>query len=506
MRISSTAIIAVALTAVLASTASAVDVLGGGKGKKSDCYNGLTVTTNGPILKQKANLIQAGACGGSCTFTVQACVGMTDTSGKCTAAELSSLTVDPSSIAAPAAPLGPANACGAESEIVVALNGKKKAKTAVKLLGTATSAKPKKDKDVVKLLCQENGESGCGTNTGECPTACDNTAGGPDRLVMTIVDTGTDLDNGWTGNSHNFPLVPNGKIDLCLSECDSSTDTECTACGKIGPGTGSGTQFGAPLPLLASNTPVCVVSRWREDIKGTVNEATGATSIDIKLFSDVYLTDLNSVCPQCKNGKCNSGVRQGQDCAVEATIPVFVSQQRTDTYELSSQCVPLSPTATLNIDFLPLTSGAADPLTGPTPCTRPAGTPIGVPVQADSCGNAGCGSPCTGLACVEQVPDPTNPGSTICKDSKGGLSQLCCNNNTSRPCHTLANGGTLTRTGNITAPVPALPDATYPKTNAGVLASTFCIPATGTNTIDSVTGLPGPGAILLNGTGVWSKN
>jgi len=128
-----------------------------------------------------------------------------------------------------------------------------------------------------------------------------------------------------------------------------------------------------------------------------------------------------------------------------------------------------------------------------------------VPVKPDDCSNSGCNSVCTGPACVEQVPDPTNPGSTICKDSKGGLSQLCCNNNTNKPCHPLANGGTLTRTGSITAPQPPLPDATYPKTNGGVLAATFCIPATGTNTIDSVTGLPGPGAILLNGTGVWSK-
>jgi hypothetical protein len=505
MRTISTAIVAVALAALLgASTASAVDVLGGGS-KKSDCYNGLTVTANGPILKQSAKVVQAGACGGSCTFTVNACVGMADTSGKCTAAALSSLAITPASIPAPAT-LGPENACGASTDIVVPLNGKKQAKSKIKLVGAAASAKPKKDPDKITLKCKENADANCDGNTGGCPTTCDNTAGGPDRLVMTIVDNGTDLDNGWSGNSHNFPLVPNGKIDVCLSECDSAGDTECTVCGAVGAGTGSGVQFGAPLPLFASNVPVCVVSRWREPIRGTVDEATGATSIDIKLFSDVYLTDQNSVCPQCKNGQCNSGVRAGQSCTVEATIPVFVSQQRTDNYELSSQCVPSSPTATLNIDFLPLTSGAADPLVGPTPCTRLPGDPIGVPVKPDDCGAAGCGSQCTGLACVEQVPDPTNPGSMICRDSKGGLSQLCCNNNTNRPCHTLANGGTLTRTGNITAPAPALPDATYPKTNAGVLAATFCIPATGTNTIDSVTGLPGPGAILLNGTGAWTKN
>jgi hypothetical protein len=502
MKTMSAALVAVALT-MLATSAHAVVVLGGGP-KKADCYNGLDVTTNGPILAQKKNkIIQAGACGGSCTFTVKACVGLTDPAGKCTATALSSLTPTP---AIPAPPtLGPENACGDETEIVVALGGKKKAKTKVTLLGTAAAAKPPKDKDKIILQCKENGDQNCGGIT-DCPSTCDNTAGGPDRLVLTIADNGTDLDNGWAGNSFNFPLVPGGKLDMCLSECDSSTDTLCTACGAIGPGTGSGIQFGAPLPLFANNVPVCVVSRWREPIRGTVDEATGATTIDVKLFSDVYLTDANSVCPQCNNGQCNSGARQGQSCTVEAAdFPVFVSAGNIQNYDLSSQCVPSSPTATLNIDFLPLTSGQADPLVGPTPCTRLPGDPIGVPVKADDCGTSGCGSTCTGPACVAQVPDPTNPGSMICKDSKGGLSQMCCNNNTNKPCHPLANGGTLTRTGSINAPQPPLPDATYPKTQSGVLAATFCIPPTGTNTIDSVTGLPGPGAILLNGTGEWTK-
>jgi hypothetical protein len=98
-----------------------------------------------------------------------------------------------------------------------------------------------------------------------------------------------------------------------------------------------------------------------------------------------------------------------------------------------------------------------------------------------------------------------NPGNQICVDSKGGVSQFCCNNNTTRPCHKLANGGTVQRTGLGGIPQPPLPDMTYPKTQQGVLVSTFCIPATGTNTIDSVTGLPGPGVIQLPGEAVWTK-
>lgn len=505
MRTTSTALFAVTFATALVATVAHAHVVAGGKGK-SDCYVGLDVEVDGnPIIKQTPKAVIAGACNGSCTFRVRACVGLSEPAPKCTPTALSSFTQDPDLPDPPT--LGPENACGDEQVITVPLNRKKTVQK-IKLQGDATAAKPKRDKDRIKLICKRNkDEAGtCGPGNEGCPTTCDNTDGGPDRMILTIADNGTDLDNGWTGNSFNFPLVQNGKVDACLSECNSTTDTECTVCGKIGPGTGSGVQFGAPLPLFANNVPVCVVSRWREDIKGTVDEATGATSIDIKLFSDVYLTDANSVCPQCKNGRCNSGQRANQNCTVEATIPVFVSPQRTDTYELSSECAPSSPTATLNIDFVPLTSGQADSLVGPVPCPRPAGTPIGVPAKSDDCpGNGTCDSQCTGLACVAMVPDPTNPGSMVCQDSKGGLSQLCCSTQTNRPCHPLKNGGTLTRTGSVTAPQPALPDPTYPKTNAGVLAATFCIAATGTNTIDSVTGLPGPGAILLNGTGQFLK-
>ena len=116
------------------------------------------------------------------------------------------------------------------------------------------------------------------------------------------------------------------------------------------------------------------------------------------------------------------------------------------------------------------------------------------------------GAPCTGLACLSKIDDPLNPGTQVCVDSKGGVSQLCCNGNTTKPCFTLANNGVVNRSGHQGAPQPALPDTTYPKqADTGVLASTFCIPSTGKSAIDQVTGLPGPGAIQLAGPAVWSK-
>jgi hypothetical protein len=501
MRILTTALLAAALWAAPAVHAT---VIVGGNGK-ADCYTGADVVTDNPVTKTTKTGVIARACDGKCVFKVKACVGLSEPT-KCTATALDSLTVTPTGALPAPATLGPDNACGAEQEITLDPAGKKKAKSKIKLVGLASAAKPKKDTDNLKLTCLKNdANDGCAPR---CPETCDNPQGGADQVVLTIGPEGSDLDNGWTGNSQNFPLVPNGKIGLCASNCDGSTDTSCDVCGRVGEGTISGTTFGAPLPLFASNVPVCVISRWREDIRGTLDEATGDTSINIKLFSDTYLTSRDDVCPQCKNGKCNaaSGANAGKDCTVEATLPVYVSSTRTDNYDLSSTCVFSSaPTATLRIDFDPLTSGTTDPLTGPIPCTNQPGEPIGVPEQPDECGTSGCGAECTGTACVTKVPDPLNPGQMICVDSKGGASQFCCNNNTAKPCHKLRDGGVVTRTGVGGIPQPPLPDQTYPKTQQGVLVSTFCIPATGTNTIDSVTGLPGPGVIQIPGESVWTK-
>jgi hypothetical protein len=51
------------------------------------------------------------------------------------------------------------------------------------------------------------------------------------------------------------------------------------------------------------------------------------------------------------------------------------------------------------------------------------------------------------------------------------------------------------------APAPAWPDPTYPKTSEGtVFAAVFCEGATDSSQVNLVTGLPGPGALLLPGT------
>lgn len=509
MRTLTASVLAGAL-ALSGSPALAVTVSGGGP-TSNDCSAGFDVTTDNPTVSNTAKSFTAKACSNSCTFQVSACVGLSEPAG-CTPAALSSLKSGP--LAKPAT-LGPDNACGAPSTIVVKTkkNGKKKNARVLKVKGRLASGTPKNDIDILKLTCLPNlTNDGCGGTTtttipGSCGTCPANPQGGPSNLVLTIGPTGTDLDNGWTGSSHNFILVPNGKIDGCLTNCDGASDNDCDFFAQTGPGTGSGELFGAPLPLLTSNVPVCVVSKWRDNINGTVNPLTGKTELQIKLTSEVYLTDVTSVCPQCKNGKCNSGANSGKSCQVEASVDVFISQGNKDRYDLSSTCTPLKPeAAALKIDFAPLTTEAAATLTGPTPCKAQPGEPTGLAPQPDACGAGGCGAPCTGLACLSKIDDPIHPGTQVCIDSKGGVSQLCCNSNTAKPCFTLANGGTVNRSGFADPPTEVTPGTGYPKhSSKGVLAATFCIPATGKSSIDQVTGLPGPGAIQLTGTADWCK-
>jgi len=159
--------------------------------------------------------------------------------------------------------------------------------------------------------------------------------------------------------------------------------------------------------------------------------------------------------------------------------------QGSPNYGLSATCPPdpAAKAATLDIR-LPLTSGTST-LPGPKPCGE---------TKDDNCNGSPCAATCTGDACV------SHDASGNCVDSKGGISQLCCNSSTSTPCFPTAGGGAIVRTGKTDPPAPVWPDPMYPKTSTGgILVTTFCEAATGVLTIDSVTGLPGPGALILPG-------
>src|SRR5206468_508647 len=101
--------------------------------------------------------------------------------------------------------------CGPTATVTVA----KKHKAVIRVKATS-SGKPKKDPDTFMLVCSGTG-TGCPhpttTPTCQAPTSCanpcaKNTSGGPDQIDLVSAATGSDLDNGWTGISHNFPTPP----------------------------------------------------------------------------------------------------------------------------------------------------------------------------------------------------------------------------------------------------------------------------------------------------------
>src|SRR5205823_6136888 len=150
-----------------------------------------------------------------------------------------------------------------------------------------------------------------------CP---ENTAGGPDEVIFAVLDQGTDLDLGWTGTTHNFPVPANSQLKLCLSGCDAAGTTPCTANGPTGAGPLNTATFGPPLPVIAAGVPVCVVNVYTAAATGTANPATGEMMGEIDLHSQVFISDQTKVCPRCETGTCDSGPNMGHACNVDGIV------------------------------------------------------------------------------------------------------------------------------------------------------------------------------------------
>ena len=521
-------ILGVALTA--ASPAFGVVLPGGrapGESKKvdkvSDCWVGLEVC-DADVRTNKKNKVIQRPCGGACTFHTQVCVN--EPTKRCTTVPpLTGITVDNPALVPPT-DLSGTHACGAEAAL--ALGGGQR--LTINVTGSAAAGGP--DKDRFTLVCKRNLKNkgcgpGCGPTTTTCPTlpggccvlggpregcSCDalpdadcpkNTAGGPDEVVFTVLDHGTDLDIGWTGREHNFPFPSNAQLKFCLSGCDTAGTTPCTASGATGSGSLNGPTFGPPLPLIAGGVAVCLVNVFAAPVNGTANFATGAMKGEVDLQSQVFITDATKVCPRCETGTCDSGTNMGHACHVDGQVPVVNSLASNKLFKLSKDCPPIgSPIATLTIP-LPLTTG-----TETTPGTG-GSKPCPGQIADDSCSSAGCGADnCTANACVSMIADPSNPSHMVCVDVKGGLSQGCCNDDTTIPCFQTRPGEPgINRSGRPVPPVTVTgATGAFPKLSSGeVTVATFCEAATGSSNIDTVTGLPGPGAVVFNTDACWLK-
>jgi len=175
-----------------------------------------------------------------------------------------------------------------------------------------------------------------------------------------IEHAAADLDNGWTGISHDSGIVEGGGYVVDLYDCDNVTDFDCNVgpscsgaphfpcssdagCAFFGQGTcrkrqtavgphcntnpqvvcvndsqctGPGDfclkQFhGAPLPLSSGGVSVCVINIFSEDVVGTTNLQTGAGAVRLRQASVTYLGPVaDQPCPVC-GGFCSGTLGAG---------------------------------------------------------------------------------------------------------------------------------------------------------------------------------------------------
>ena len=421
----------------------------------------------------------------SCKVSVNACVG---TATGCTATPLTSIKFGQPVLKKLTGFVPPAvggATCGTAGSITIPLRSKKhgtvfKPSRPVRLL---MRGKPKHLTNTLLVRCLPCSGTNC-TGGGPSP----NCTTGQKELILTVpledpanptAGNGSDLDNGWTGTSHNFPVIGGSALHYCLT---CAADGSCQGSAPTGAGTPNTAFFGAPLPLLAANVPVCVVNSFVDStLNATYNLNTGQggtaqNPTNVHLTSSVYLrTSFPEVCPKCSGagigatGTCSQTAKNaGAACTVNGEVTVAGKGK----YELSSDCTPLgdSPPTPLDIK-LAFSTGDAPPLTGPKPCGES---------QDDACGSGTCNAGCTGAACNG------HDAAGNCIDAKGGISQLCCSSDTTKPCFPTKGGGSITRSGS-----PGLPGGRM------LQATTFCIDATNSSVINATTGLPGPGALLL---------
>jgi hypothetical protein len=320
--------------------------------------------------------------------------------------------------------------------------------------------------------------------------------------------------------------------------CDTVDGPDADDCG------GSECQclFGPPLPLTTDGVPVCVTNEFAT-VEGTADGGTGVSTTTIREKAKVHLgiSELRP-CPACdddavsndglRNGTCAGGSRDGLACDQNANSPDFGP--------LSFDCPPLVASnisgSGLQLTFA-LTSVDApqigtDLMDGGNEvyCLQCSGDPsVGCSsdAQCDSLGLGTCSvntgptakaNACDDGVCTASGPlsdgtceanDPDRYCEGLTRGDGGGLLQ--CNDNAD--CDAFAPDCPGGDCGNCTLlqkracfPDPlgaqgsdAVPGAVPAGAVYGAeLVSTLCVPATGTPSIDTSVGLPGPTRLLID--------
>jgi hypothetical protein len=248
-----------------------------------------------------------------------------------------------------------------------------------------------------------------------------------------------------------------------ITKAETGSDRNCSAANE-------GCFFGPPLPIPNASAPAvstCVFNvidkrATGEEVSGTLDATTGATTVTLPLTVKVHVTgDLEDAtpgiqpCPTCQGPvgarTCRSGQRVNSPCSTSNVLGT------------THDCPPLSNTSLPNfgVDLTPLTTGRA--------------------VKA-------------------------GPGGDFCTSTTGQRTLGCFGTNSgSRVCQYIEENGCPF----YIDPAPGQPAACVATgaddlTTAGgdlraIQASVFCIPSSGNMLVDTVADLPGPGAVTLTG-------
>jgi cysteine-rich repeat protein len=338
-----------------------------------------------------------------------------------------------------------------------------------------------------RLQAGEQCDDGNGSDTDDCRTDCTTGPGGETCQdgTLTLTNINSDLDLGWTGMGHHQFAVE-------LTSLTGALDCAGTTCVVDGTAM-AGAAYLSPLPLSVGGVGMCILSTVTEGPTGTFDCTSGCTDLALSLSWSVFLRqDVAQPCPVCLgDNEANDGQANGT-CSADAASPGAacdvsgVSQIFPPT---SHDCLPSGiPVGTIPIDLAPLTTGSATS-TGGVDCLSPLPPPGACHCPGQIVPNACFDGTCPPSGVCEGGPIdghcsdasyrgcPEGSGTTSCEDVFPG-SGTCVT--APRPCF----GATIERTGRC-------------DTQQSSLAATFCMGATSAPAINTVLGLPGPGAITI---------
>jgi hypothetical protein len=377
----------------------------------------------------------------------------------------------------------------------------------------------------------------------------------------------THLDSGWNGVGHGQDLVdlytygvglscPNssppcgtcnitgftdtgvqsGAFTRCTEDttivCDNpfGTDPDCPglqACGFY---------IGPPLPLSASNTPICAVIRAEIDASGTTDVESGDASINFALRAVVYgglnLTQPCGICvedttPQdgVRDGHCVGGDTNGGPCDVQGFDATFgntsLDCQPNLGNNFSGQGLRIESAFNTGTSTLPFGTKCDFPLNlldcACAVCSGDASVACNSntdcsDIGAGTCTSNGGGSlrrpnGCSDLTCTdiggEQGECQNGPDVNYCDGQKraNGSGFIACNTNAD--CVAVNSACTDNDCGDCTLTEPRscfldpIVGEGSPDPDVPVIAGTFCVPPTTSTGINVATGIPGPSRAVV---------